>query len=285
MIFRGGRQLFKDSLESMAEAARQKTDHLNKQLPSYLLLAILAGAYVGIGVVLALSVGAPLAQMSLPVVSLVMGLSFAVALLLVTFAGAELFTGNHMFYTISTLSGVTTWRDTLKNWAWCFVGNLLGAFILCLLIVGTGLFKGIDEGHLMMTIASKKMNLPMSELFFRGILCNWLVCLAIWTASRTKNDAAKIMLIFWMLFAFVASGYEHSVANMTFLGLALLHPNPESVSLAGMVHNLIPVTLGNIVGGALFVGSAYWFVQKKKAEQTQEVQKISTALKEEELSK
>lgn len=92
------------------------------------------------------------------------------------------------------------------------------------------------------------MNLPVSELFFRGILCNWLVCLAIWTASRTKSDAAKIMLIFWMLFAFVASGYEHSVANMTFLSLALLLPHPDAISAAGLFHNLIPVTLGNIVG-------------------------------------
>ncbi|MCM3068403.1 formate/nitrite transporter family protein [Priestia flexa] len=278
--------MFKASIESMTDIARQKTNQVNKQLPSYLLLSMLAGAYVGIGVVLALSVGAPLAEASLPIVSLVMGLSFAIALLLVMFAGAELFTGNHMFYTISTLSGATTWKDTLKNWLWCFVGNGLGAFVLCLLIVGTGLFKGVGDTHLLLTTAAKKMNLPMSELFFRGILCNWLVCLAIWTALRTKSDAAKIMLVFWMLFAFVASGYEHSVANMTFLGLALLHPHPETISLAGLLHNLIPVTLGNIVGGALFVGSVYWFINKKQMEKgrIQEV-KIPQIVKEETLSK
>lgn len=94
------------------------------------------------------------------------------------------------------------------------------------------------------------------------------------------------MLVFWMLFAFVASGYEHSVANMTFLGLALLHPHPETISLAGLLHNLIPVTLGNIVGGALFVGSVYWFINKKQMEKgrIQEV-KIPQIVKEETLSK
>ncbi|PFD99403.1 formate/nitrite transporter family protein [Priestia megaterium] len=256
--------MLKNSLQSMNELAGEKTKLVNDHLPSYLLLAMLAGAYVGLEVILALSVGAPLASASLPVVSLVMGLSFAVALLLVVFAGAELFTGNHMIYTVSTLSGVTTWKDTFKNWTWCFIGNAIGAFGLCLLITGTGLFKGIEPNHLLMTLAAKKMNLPVSELFFRGILCNWLVCLAIWTASRTKSDAAKIMLIFWMLFAFVASGYEHSVANMTFLGLALLLPHPDAISAAGLFHNLIPVTLGNIVGGGLFVGSIYWFVNARQ---------------------
>ncbi|MGG3192361.1 formate/nitrite transporter family protein [Priestia aryabhattai] len=267
--------MLKNSLQSMNELAREKTKLVNDHLPSYLLLAVLAGAYVGLGVILALSVGAPLASASLPVVSLVMGLSFAVALLLVVFAGAELFTGNHMVYTVSTLSGVTTWKDTFKNWTWCFIGNAIGAFGLCLLITGTGLFKGIEPNHLLMTLAAKKMNLPVSELFFRGILCNWLVCLAIWTASRTKSDAAKIMLIFWMLFAFVASGYEHSVANMTFLGLALLLPHPDTISAAGLFHNLIPVTLGNIAGGGVFVGSIYWFVN---ARQLKEAKKQPAAL-------
>ncbi|MNJ74281.1 Nitrite transporter NirC [compost metagenome] len=98
------------------------------------------------------------------------------------------------------------------------------------------------------------------NLFFRGVMCNWLVCLAIWTSLRAKEDTAKLILIFWMLFAFIASGYEHSIANMTVLGLALLLPHPDTISIAGWFHNMIPVTLGNMVGGALFVGTAYWII-------------------------
>lgn len=270
--------MFKDSIQSINEMARVKKNLLDKSLFQYLLLSALAGAYVGLGVVLAISVGAPFADSSLPVTSLIMGLSFAVALVLVIFAGAELFTGNHMIFTVSTLSKVTGWKDVCKNWFWCFIGNFIGAIILCLLIVGTGIFKSISPDHLLMTIAVKKMSMDSSELFFRAILCNWLVCLAIWTTLRTKSDTAKIMLIFWMLFTFVSSGYEHSVANMTFLGLALMHPHSEAISLTGFFHNLAPVTLGNIIGGGLFLGTIYWFVETRQYKQKPKVTKGNASI-------
>lgn len=162
---------------------------------------------------------------------------------------------------MSTLAGRTTVRDTLKNWGLVFLGNLIGAVLLSLLIVGSGLFKTATPEHLLFVVSAKKMAAPVSELFFRGILCNWLVCLAIWMAARSKEDIAKLVLIWWCLYAFIASGYEHSVANMTLLSLSWLLPNhPDTITLAGWMHNMIPVTLGNIIGGALFVGMAYWFV-------------------------
>ncbi len=106
--------------------------------------------------------------------------------------------------------------------------------------------------------AAAKMNGSAIELLARAILCNWLVCLALWMAGRTSNDAAKCIVIFWCLFAFIASGFEHSVANMTLFSVALLGEHPESVSLAGMAHNLVWVTLGNLISGSLFMGVAYW---------------------------
>jgi len=106
----------------------------------------------------------------------------------------------------------------------------------------------------------------MSELFFRGLLCNVLVCLAVWTAARTKEDLAKLVLIFWCLFGFIGAGFEHSVANMTLLGLGLFVPHdPALVSWAGFARNLLPVTIGNFVGGALFVAGAYWFATRESA--------------------
>ena len=109
-----------------------------------------------------------------------------------------------------------------------------------------------------MKVAAYKMSSPIVDLIARAILCNWLVCLALWMSARTSNDAAKCIVIFWCLFAFIASGFEHSVANMTLLSLALLGSHPESVSLVGMFYNLLWVTVGNIIGGSIFMGLGYW---------------------------
>lgn len=253
--------MYTQSVETMVETAVKKKEKMNESLIRYTIAAALAGAYVGIGIILIFSLGAPLAAIKSPFQSLIMGGSFGIALTLVIFAGSELFTGNNMFFTMSTLAGKTTVKDTLKNWSIVFIGNLLGALVLCLLVLGAGLFKDIPAEHLIFTAAAKKMHLPVMELFFRGILCNWLVCLAIWMSMRAKEEVAKLILIWWCLFAFIASGYEHSVANMTLLSIATLLPNhPETISIAGWLHNMIPVTLGNIVGGGLFVGTAYWII-------------------------
>lgn len=256
--------MYRETLEIMSEKAVSKRQSLHESKLKYGLGAALAGAYVGLGIMLIFSIGAPLLASNSSVTSLLMGVSFGISLTLVLFAGSELFTGNNMYFTISTLAGRTSWKDSIYNWLFTWMGNLAGALVLAGLIVGSGLFATIGSDHLIMTIAAKKMTLSYSELFFRGILCNWLVCLAIWTASRTKSDTAKLILIWWMLFAFIASGYEHSVANMSLLSLALMLPHPEVISLQGWFHNLIPVTLGNIVGGAFFVGTIYTIISPLK---------------------
>ncbi len=111
---------------------------------------------------------------------------------------------------------------------------------------------------LLMKVAAMKMSASAWELFIRGILCNLLVCLAVWMAARTKNEAAKIMLIFWCLFAFIGSGFEHSIANQSLLGMALFLPHGEAISWGGFAWNQVFVGLGNILGGALLVGGVYW---------------------------
>ncbi|WP_059043668.1 formate/nitrite transporter family protein [Paenibacillus rubinfantis] len=260
--------MFTPNVEAIVEAAVKKKEKMNESLPRYLVSAMLAGAYVGLGIILIFSIGGPLAAVKSPYQTMLMGMSFGLALTLVVFAGSELFTGNNMFFTASTLAKRTTVGDTAKNWTLVFLGNLAGALVLCLLIVGSGLFKTAAPEHLIFAASAKKMGAPVTELFFRGILCNWLVCLALWMANRAKEDIAKLVLIWWCLYAFIASGYEHSVANMTLLSLSLLLPNhPDTVTIAGWLHNMVPVTLGNMVGGAVFVGMAYWFISpvRKKA--------------------
>lgn len=123
------------------------------------------------------------------------------------------------------------------------------------------------------------MNKGPIQLFFLAILCNWLVCLAIWTSARTENDAAKCILIFWCLFAFFASGFEHSVANMGVFSIALLGDHPDSVSVIGMFYNLFFVTLGNLVSGSLFMGLGYWLASPGAfAKSTEPAKKIQAIL-------
>jgi nitrite transporter NirC len=187
-----------------------------------------------------------------------MGSTFGLALTLVIFAGAELFTGNNMVCAVGALSRLVTWATVGRIFAVSFLGNLMGSLLLAWLVAQSGLLSQGAAYELVMKAATAKMALSGWELFIRGILCNWLVCLAVWTAARTTSDAAKLVLIFWCLLAFVGSGFEHSIANQSLLGMALLLPHPDSVNCTGFVMNQAYVVLGNVIGGSVFVGGLYW---------------------------
>jgi nitrite transporter NirC len=187
-----------------------------------------------------------------------MGMSFGLALTLVIFAGSELFTGHTMYMTIGWLKETVTSTEVFKAWGASWSGNLIGAMLFGIMVaIGHGALYN-ESSDLLNAVASSKINKGPIQLFFLAILCNWLVCLAIWTAARTENDAAKCILIFWCLYAFFASGFEHSVANMAVFSMALLGDHPDTVSLFGMFYNLFFVTLGNIVSGSVFMAIGYW---------------------------
>ena len=246
------------SLVSVAEAARAKAAHLETRPLGYFVLSLLAGIYVGFGIVLIFAVGAPLLAAGSPAAKLAMGASFGVALSLVVFAGAELFTGNNMVMTVGLLRRTVSSRALVAIWLVSFVGNLVGSLALAWLVARSGVLAGAPHREVIEKVAAAKMSLAFTPLFVRGVLCNWLVCLAVWCAMRASSEAGKLVMIFWCLFAFIGAGFEHSIANMTLLAIALFQPHGEAVSWAGYVQNLLPVTLGNIVGGAFFVGGLYW---------------------------
>ncbi|WP_028545337.1 formate/nitrite transporter family protein [Paenibacillus taiwanensis] len=257
--------MYQATIEQINEAVEVKKSLMKSSFMRYVVATLLAGAYVGFGIMLIFTVGGPFKAAGAAGTPVVMGMSFGIALTLVIFAGSELFTGNNMLFTVSSLSRRTPWSFTFTNWIVVFFGNLLGAVLFSLLVYGSGIFGKIAPDHLLFLAAANKMSMPLSELFFRGILCNWLVCLAIWTSMRAKEDTAKLILIWWMLYAFIASGYEHSVANMSLLTVSLLLPqHPEAITWGGWLHNMIPVTLGNVIGGAVFVGFAYWYTSSAK---------------------
>ncbi|HZS01866.1 MAG TPA: formate/nitrite transporter family protein [Chloroflexota bacterium] len=250
--------MVQDTIETVAAAADKKLTLLGGSIPRYLILSALAGAYVGLGIALIFAIGAPLAAAQSPFVKVVMGASFGVALTLVIFAGSELFTGNAMVLTVGALTGRAGWLQLANLWGWSYLGNLIGSLVLALLVAHSGALGGEPQRGFVESVATAKMGLSFEAAFVRGILANWLVCLAVWCSMRTTSDVAKLGLIFWCLFAFIGAGFEHSIANMTLLALALFQPHGEAVSWAGYVGNLVPVTLGNIVGGAGFVGGLYW---------------------------
>ena len=258
--------------ERIAGLARKKSEGVERSLVGYLLLSIMAGVYLGFGIALIFSLGGPLAAAGSPVVKLVMGASFGIALTLVIFAGSELFTGNNMVGAIGGLSRSVSWAQVIRFNLWSWAGNLIGSLVLAWLIVESGVFAKGPTADLVEKVAAMKMALPAWELFIRGILCNWLICLAVWTAGRTNNDAAKIMLIFWCLFAFIGTGFEHSIANQSFLGMALLLPHEAGVSWGGFWYNQLFVVLGNIVGGGLFVGGLYWMVSPYRVQDAERVE-------------
>ncbi len=252
--------MYTDTINHFAKVAKTKAALLKNNPLSFYIGALMAGAYLGMGIVLVFTVGGVLDPSVRP---LVMGASFGIALTLVIFAGSELFTGHTMYMTIGWLQGTVTSDDLFKAWGASWIGNLAGAMIFGVMVaIGHGaLFN--ESADLLNTVVSAKMNKGPIQLFFLAILCNWLVCLAIWTSARTENDAAKCILIFWCLFAFFASGFEHSVANMAVFSIALLGDHPESVSLFGMFYNLFFVTLGNLVSGSLFMAIGYWAASPK----------------------
>ncbi|MDZ5000840.1 nitrite transporter NirC, partial [Clostridium perfringens] len=165
-----------------------------------------------------------------PATKIVMGLSFGVALSLVIFAGSELFTGNNFVMTVGALNKSVSWGDTIKIWIVSFIGNLTGSILAGSLFFMAGLASG-PVGEFIAKTSATKMSLPASDLFFRGILCNILVCLAVWCSFKCKEETAKLIMIFWCLFVFITAGFEHSVANMTLLSIGLLSPAGAAVSI------------------------------------------------------
>lgn len=252
-----------ETLEKLTIAAKNKVNLLNSSRLKYIVSSAFAGLYVGIGILLIFTIGGLLTSANSPMTKIMMGVSFAIALSLVVMTGSELFTGNNMVMTAGTLNKGTSTKDLIRVWVYSFVGNLLGSLLVAGLFVGTGL---VNKGAVMeffATTSLAKASLPFMDLFFRGVLCNILVCVAVMCSFRTNDDTAKLIIIFMCLFAFITSGFEHSVANMTIFGVALFSSSIKGATLMGAIYNLFIVTLGNIAGGALVMGAGAYILGKK----------------------
>nr|MBN1229526.1 formate/nitrite transporter family protein [Anaerolineae bacterium] len=251
----------------------------NLNIWTMFLLAILAGAFIALGAefstltITGVNIGYGLTK-------LLGGVVFSLGLVLVVVAGAELFTGNNLL-TIAWINGSASLGKVLRNWTVVFIGNLVGSLSMAGFMFLTHQWAAADYavGATAIRIAADKATLPFSTALVRGILCNALVCLAVWLCFGARSVADKIAAIVFPISAFVASGFEHSVANMYFIPYGLLlGTQPEVVAAAnlstnqldhltmgGFISNLIPVTIGNLIGGAVLVGGVYWFVYLRNA--------------------
>jgi nitrite transporter NirC len=248
--------MYEESIDHFANSAQGKVSALKHNPVGFFVGAMMAGAYVGFGIILIFILGSNAEPQSK---KLIMGAAFGIALTLVVFAGSELFTGHAMYMPLAWLKKRVKGRDLAAVWATVWAGNMAGSAFLAGLFVLGGAAGIVNENDSFLNqVAGAKMNAPAVELLARGILCNWLVCLALWMSGRTNNDAAKCIVIFWCLFAFIVSGFEHSVANMTLFSIALLGEHPEAVSLSGMGYNLLWVTIGNVLAGSVLMAAGYW---------------------------
>ena len=251
---------------------------------SLVALAVLAGAFIGLGAMFATTVLAGVdGVLPFGVSRLLSGVVFCLGLILilVVVGGAELFTGNNLMV-MAWAAGKVSPREMLRAWAIVYVGNFIGAVGTAGIVFLSGQYlsgKGSVAG-VALTIATNKVSLSFEHGLFLGILCNVLVCLAVWLAYSARTTADKIMAIVFPVSAFVVAGFEHSVANMYFIPLGLFikawapavmwtqigatSANYAALTWAGLVDNLIPVTLGNIIGGGGLVGLVYWFVYLRK---------------------
>ena len=239
---------------------------------SVFVLGILGGAYIGFGGLLSTTATFDAAaKIGTGLTRLVSGAVFSVGLMLVVIAGAELFTGNNLMVS-SVMSREISFGRMMKRWGLVFAANFVGSILITLLFYYSGLWKTADGalGVAAIKVAYNKVNLTFGEALWRGIGCNWLVCLAVWMALSARQTIGKIFAIFFPVMAFVALGFEHCVANMYFIPTGILFVQKLSLpAIAGidpgtinwvnfLWKNLLPVTIGNILGGAVFVGMSYW---------------------------
>ena len=256
--------MFKDEYQAAGNAGVAKLNLLKKNPVGYFVSAMVAGLFIAFGsfisITLAQSVSAGGAA---SFVKFAQSASFAAALSLIVMAGAELFTGNNFFMTAASLTRKVSWMDTVKLWVFCWIGNLVGSLLSVVAFQLTGIPTASENavGDYFIKVSLGKVGLTPVNMIFRAILCNILVCLAVWCGVKLKSESGKLIMIFWCILVFMVCGLEHSIADMSIIGVALVN---GGVSIGQYVYAILLATFGNMIGGAVFVALPYYVVAKEK---------------------
>jgi len=239
-------------------AAEKKVNFFKKEKGAYFISSMMAGVYVGLCMITILVMAG--AMDNFAGIKILQGVSFAAALSLVVFAGAELFTGNVFVMTAGVIHKTVKLADAIALCAFCYLGNFLGSILIAALFLGTGYLQGpvLEAAH---TAMYSKTEPVFFELFVRGILCNILVCAAVWCMYRLQGESSKLVMIFWCIYVFVVCGFEHSIANMTLFSMETM-AGVDMYIFNRMLLNLVATTTGNIIGG-IALSLAYWSIARK----------------------
>jgi formate transporter len=258
-------KLFLTPVETAHSIIQNGRRILHQNFGRTFVLSLLAGFYIAFGAQLSTVITQDVARFAGLGISRFLGGSvFSIGLMLVTICGAELFTGNSLL-AAAALHGEISWSKLAENWIVVLAGNFIGSIFFAWLMFETGLWEQGCVAEHAIRIAAAKCDLSFSAAFVRGILCNWLVCLAVFMVTAARDVTGKLLACYIPIMTFVSSGFEHSIANMyfiptgLFLSQELAKPDPVLGWLPFILNNLLPVTLGNIVGGVVFVACAYWY--------------------------
>lgn len=232
---------------------------------AYLISSTVAGMFISLGSFASMAIGGFSTAAGSTSTKFLVSLVFAAALSLVITAGCELFTGNNMIMAAASLNKDIRWRDTFVLWLVCYIGNLLGSWLLVLIFQATGLTT-VNEAvaQFFATTAASKIHQSALQLLAKGILCNICVCLAIWCSIKLKSEAARLIMVMWCILIFMICSFEHSIANMSIIGVALLNPCGLDITVPGYLYSLLFASLGNIVGGAVFVALPYYLITRER---------------------
>ena len=255
--------MFKTEYDALCSAATAKRDLLSKNPLGYLVASMVAGMFIAFGSFVSMSIGGILTAAGSDLVRFFVPLTFAAALSLVVMAGCELFTGNNLVLSAGAFRKRISWGDAAKLWIVCYLGNFIGSWIMVSLFELTGFDANPDIASFFASTSAAKMSLTPLAQFSRGILCNICVCLAVWCATKLKSESGKLIMIVWCILIFMICGFEHSIANMSILGVGLLHPMEQALSIGSYFQNLFFVTIGNMIGGIVFVAVPYLIISKE----------------------
>lgn len=235
----------------VAQAAAEKAEVCNRHLCKFFIRAVMAGFYIVVATILS-NVTAAVLYPSYPEFGKIAGaFLFSIAIILIVFIGGELFTGNNMTMALGAYNRTCTVKDVLKVWLFSYIGNFAGTLVLGALFVGSGASGQLLKEYYHVILPAKLSAAPL-ELLLRGILCNFLVCLAVWISTRMKTESGKLTVIFCVIMTFVIAGFEHCVANMGTYSIAYLLLG--GLDLALVAKSMLFVTVGNIIGGAVLLG-------------------------------
>ncbi|MEC3915649.1 formate/nitrite transporter family protein [Nocardia sp. CDC160] len=263
-----------DTIADTVEQAVHKAEELRSP-GRFLVSAMLAGVYIAVGEVLLLVAISPFVAEHSPAVKLLEGAVFPIALTLVMFAGAQLFTSTVMIMLVGVLSGRTGVKPMLAAWAATLIGNFLGTLLFAAMTHASGVMSSPTAKSMLAELLSAKNALHGGQLFWRAVLCNLLVCLAVWMFTRVRTPGAKLALLWLPVLVFVAVGFEHCIANMSLYTLGILE---GQTTFPALLHNLLYTIPGNILGGGFLVGATYWYTSashRPSATESGEVMKSS----------